>query len=359
MDFFKGEGKKAGSEVSIRTEALPEDAFKRMKDPAGYRAAADTVRAVNVALALKIPLLVGGEPGSGKTLLGGAVAYELGKVGPLTFVVKSTSVARDLFYTFDAVRYFQAQPRKSADGSTTPPKPKDYIEYQALGLAILLALPLDKRRPFLPDGVFNFNPQEEAELTPETQAMRAMLRAGEQKQCVVVVDEVDKAPRDLPNDILDELDGMRFRVPELGGIETPSVPFDYRPIVFITTNSERQLPDAFLRRCAFLFIDYPRGSELEAIVASRLTGVMEGGSPLMRDTVAFYEKVRADARLNKPPGTAELLQFLQAARVNGADPKKTIAQQREVVINGIQLLAKMNQDLEPLKTELRNWGGRG
>lgn len=351
MDFFKGEGRKPEGEVTVSTEALPEDAFKVMKDPSGYRAAADTVRAVNVSLALKIPLLVGGEPGSGKTLLGGAVAYELGKARPFSFVVKSTTTARDLFYTFDAVRYFQAKPRNGKD-----PEPKDYIEYQALGLAILLALPLEKRRPFLASDVFDAT--RDQDLAADTVEIRRMLRDSAQRQCVVVIDEIDKAPRDLPNDVLDELDGMRFRVPELGGLETPSVPYNHRPIVFITTNSERQLPDAFLRRCAFLYIDYPRGSELEAIVASRMKGVFEAGAPLLRDIVAFYEHVRQEGRLHKAPGTAELLQFLQAARINGADPRKTIAEQREAVMRGMPLLAKMNPDLAPLQTALSNWSGR-
>ncbi|UPT64927.1 MAG: AAA family ATPase [Hyphomonadaceae bacterium JAD_PAG50586_4] len=209
VDFFKGDGREAAQEIAIRTEALPDDAFRVLKDPAGYRAAADTVRAVNVALALKIPLLVGGEPGAGKTLLGGAVARELGKVGPLTYVVKSTTQARDLFYTFDAVRYFQSKPREGRE-----PAPRDYIEYQAMGVAILLALPLEKRRPFLAADIFDEG--RDSELTPETARMRSLLRSQSQRQCVVVIDEIDKAPRDLPNDILDELDGMRFRVPELG-----------------------------------------------------------------------------------------------------------------------------------------------
>jgi MoxR-like ATPase len=349
MDFFKGGGSAPASEVSIATQALPEQALKVMKDPSGYRAAADTVRAVNVALALKMPLLVGGEPGSGKTLLGGAVAHELGK-RPFSFVVKSTTVARDLFYTFDAVRYFQAKPRNGKE-----PEPKDYIDYQALGLAILLALPLDKRRPFLSADVFDA--ARDQDLASDTQEIRRMLRDSAQRQCIAIIDEIDKAPRDLPNDILDELDGMRFRVPELGGLETPGVAYDYRPIVFITTNSERQLPDAFLRRCAFLYIDYPHGSELEAIVTSRMTGVFQEGAPLLRDIVAFYERVRKEGRLNKAPGTAELLQFLQAARINGADPGKTIAQQREIVLRGMPLLAKMNSDLAPLQGALNTWSG--
>ncbi|UPT64928.1 MAG: hypothetical protein M0D54_10800 [Hyphomonadaceae bacterium JAD_PAG50586_4] len=119
------------------------------------------------------------------------------------------------------------------------------------------------------------------------------------------------------------------------------------------------MPDAFLRRCAFLYIDYPKGGELEAIVASRLRGVFEAGSPLLRDVVGFYEHVRAEGRLNKAPGTAELLQFLQAARVNGADPRRSIAQQREAILRGVQLLAKMNHDIGPLESALKSWTGNG
>ncbi len=347
--FYKGSGEKAAAEVSVETAALPADAIRVMRDPGGYRAGADVVRAVNVSLALKIPLLVGGEPGSGKTLLGDAVAHELGKAGPFKFITKSTSLSRDLFYTFDAVRYFQAKPMSGGGAD-----PREFIDYQALGLAILLGLPATERQRFLAPAVFD--PSKDQDLSQTTLALRLLLRAPAQIQSVVIIDEVDKAPRDFPNDILDELENMRFRVPELGGIETPTPPGEKRPLVFITTNSERQLPDAFLRRCAFLHIDYPKGADLEAIISARLKGVFEQGAPLLRDIVAFYESVRAKGQLSKQPGTAELLQFLQAAKVNGADPRLGIAPQADKIANGLQLLAKTRPDIAPLQDALANWG---
>jgi MoxR-like ATPase len=350
VNFYRGDGQ-ARSDVALASGALPADALKNMRAPQGYRPNGETVKAVNVALALNMPLLIGGEPGSGKTLLGDAVALELGKTGPFKFITKSTSQARDLFYTFDAVRYFQAKPRAGAAETD----PKDFIEVQALGLAILLALPLEARRPYLPADVFD--PARDATVSADTAARRALLRDPALRQSLVIVDEVDKAPRDFPNDILDELENMRFRVPELGGLETPTPASDKRPIVFLTTNSERQLPDAFLRRCAFLHIDYPRGADLEAIVAARLTGLFDAGAPLLKDAVAFYSAVRARSQLSKPPGTAELLQFLRAARVNGADPAKPIAAQADVIANGLMLLAKTKPDIAPLQDALTSWRG--
>lgn len=347
--YYAGSGVAPQAEVPVQTDSVLKDALQVMRSPGGYRAGENTVRAVNVALALKIPLLVGGEPGSGKTLLGEAVAHELGKGAPLKFVVKSTSQARDLFYTFDAVRYFQAKPMGGGAAD-----PRDFIDYQALGLAILLALPLAQRARFFSPAALD--PAGDAGLNEDVQKLRAALRGEAQRQSVVIIDEVDKAPRDFPNDVLDELESMRFRVAELGGLETPTPVPDKRPLVFITTNSERQLPDAFLRRCAFLHIDYPKGEELEAIVAARLAGVYESGAPLLRDIVRFYESVRAAGALSKPPGTAELLQFLQAARVNGADPARTIAEQPDRIANGLNLLAKTRPDIAPLLDALKTWG---
>src|SRR5262249_10966729 len=174
-----------------------------------------------VALMLQEPLLLTGEPGTGKTQLAFSVAWQLGLDSPLIFETKSTSVSRDLFYNFDNLRRFQAAqvPSESLD-------PKAYISFKALGLAILYTLPAAELSEIVSTGASHHEP----------------------RRSVVLIDEVDKAPRDFPNDILNELEHLYFRVPEMGNRIVRADPA-LRPIVVITSNSEKGLPDAFLRRC--------------------------------------------------------------------------------------------------------------
>ncbi|MER9456627.1 MoxR family ATPase [Mesorhizobium sp. M0478] len=215
----------------------------------------DLIAAVDVARGLGRPLLVSGEPGCGKTELGYAIARRLGIPRVHFFSTKSNSEARDLFYTYDAIGRFR---HAQGDGAQVAPDVADYIEFQALGRAILDAhdrKDIDRllvgRRPYQP-----------------------LEKPG---PTVVIIDEVDKASRDFPNDVLREIEDLAFRVPELSGriageAETPgSLPAEQRPIVVITSNEERQLPDAFLRRCVFHEIAFPTDEKiLRAIIASGL-----------------------------------------------------------------------------------------
>ncbi len=233
-----------------------------------YLADDDLVEAVNVALAVGQPLLVTGEPGCGKTRLAWSVARELGLGKPLTFYTRSTSRAQDLLYTFDAVLRFydiQSDDSRAEDAG-------NYVDYGPLGQAIV---------------------------------------EGERR--VVLIDEIDKAPRDFPNDLLTEIDQMTFEVHELKDddrIQTSKV----RPIVVITSNSERQLPLPFLRRCVFHHILFPSREKLVEIVKQRLKPLGLDGA-LIAAAVDKFRQVREIKGLTKKPATGELLSWLVSLQV--------------------------------------------
>ena len=363
IDFYKGTGAAPEMPRRIETRILSDAAFQRQTSPENYRlvggagddaAGLRVVRAVNTALALRMPLLISGEPGSGKTQLGYALAHELGRPVPFKFNTKSTSLARDIFYTYDAVRHFQASQALGKAGEARSDV-RDYIDYAPLGLAILAALPMEERAKFLSARLLQPS-DADAGLTPERLAMISLLRSPEPQQCVVVIDEIDKAPRDFPNDLLHEMENMSFRVMELGGLETPAIAPIHRPIVLITTNSERQLPDAFLRRCAYVHLDYPRGEALKNILTARLGELYaNSGSKFLDDIQNFYEHIRQRNILNKAPGTAELLQFLQVMAELGIDRNQGIAPQLDTVKSGISLLGKMKDDQDRIATSLEEW----
>ena len=242
------------------------------------------VDACNVALLLGQPLLLTGQPGNGKTLFAYSLAWELGLDQPLKFETKSNSIARDLFYTYDAFRRFQDVQIKKSNNSI------DYLTYQALGKAILLTREKTEVAKFLP---------KDFEYTRK-------------KRTVVLIDEVDKAPRDFPNDILNELDLLYFRIPELGNvkIEADRNP-ELQPIVIITSNSEKDLPEAFLRRCVYYDVPFPDASSLRRIINNRLGLFASGTNQFLDDALDLFEKLRSpQLNLNKKPATAELLGWL-------------------------------------------------
>ena len=373
MDFYKGDGTKPSQERMVETPLLSDAALEmqtsadqyrlvsalgdKQKDEAAFEKenteGLRVVRAVNTALALRMPLLVSGEPGSGKTQLGYSIAHELGKEKPFKFNTKSTSVASDLFYTYDAVRHFQAR-ENTGEGSKGAADASDFIEYNALGLAILLALEPHDRMKFLPD---DFAARDHQNLTEERQRIYDLLKSAAQHQTVVVIDEIDKAPLDFPNDLLHEIENLSFRVPELGGLETPKIKPSLKPIIVITTNSNRQLPDAFLRRCAYATIIAPTGDALQSILDARLEDLFAAGAPFLQDVRKFYEHVRREKHMHKSPGTSELLQFLQAARAHDVDETKKIADQLDKVKKGLSLLGKREDDLNYITEELGKWTG--
>lgn len=295
----------------------------------GYRPEPGLVDAVNVALMLGQPLLVTGEPGTGKTQLAHSIAWELNLGSPLVFETKSTSVARDLLYTYDTLSRFHAA--QTQQGSQ---RNLDYITYNALGLAILRTR---KRRAV-------------ERLIPNN------LQFGN-KRCrsVVLIDEIDKAPRDFPNDLLNEIEHLYFRVPELENVEIRAAR-SLRPVVVITSNSEKHLPDAFLRRCTYYNISFPTPDRLMEIVLGRLRSVADKESSWLSDAIGFFLKLREDASdLEKKPATAELLEWLRYLHERGAGKGKPFRQDRELLEASLGTLRKSKNDQSKAKDLLQHW----
>lgn len=244
--FYDGRPREKCDVAPARLESV---ASVRKRDGTHYVADEGLVDAVNVALMLGQPLLLTGEPGTGKTEVAFSIGCELG-YETYKYETKSNSTAKELFYTYDALGRFHAaqlaDQRKDEDPPEGRVEGRDYISYNALGLAILYSNEFGTLESLLPWGFARW-------------------------QCparsVVLIDEIDKAPRDFPNDLLNELEQLYFNIPELGlTYKKIAANQELRPIVVITSNSEQGLPDAFLRRCIYYDIPFPDEDRLERIV---------------------------------------------------------------------------------------------
>jgi MoxR-like ATPase len=225
--------------------------------------------AVDCALALQRPLLVKGEPGTGKTLLAEAISAALG-YPLLTWHVKSTSKAQDGLYVYDAVQRLH-------DSRFNDHDVRDIKKYIKLG--------------------------------PLGEAFKA------QERRVLLIDEIDKADLEFPNDLLHELDRMRFRI-----IETDDeVVAAQRPVVVITSNNEKDLPDAFLRRCVFHFIEFPDQELMRRIVAVHHPGLTER---MVDQALQIFYELRNLTRLRKRPSTSELIDWIAALKASGVNSLK-------------------------------------
>jgi MoxR-like ATPase len=273
------------------------------------------------------PLLLTGEPGTGKTQLAYSVAHELNLPPPLVFNTKTTSTARDLFYRYDALGHFHDSHIKTAAASKTKGlDPEQYVTYEALGLAILLSLEPRQADSFLPEALRGHGPT----------------------RSVVLIDEIDKAPRDLPNDVLNEMEYMSFQVRETGRAFLASA--GYRPIVILTSNSEKNLPDAFLRRCIFYHIPFPERSRLKEIVLRRLLLGNNFTSDMLDRALQHFEEIRK-LELRKKPATAELLAWLRILQKSGVTPAVGGPQPPELV-STYSALAKNQADRDAIVRQL-------
>jgi MoxR-like ATPase len=299
------------------------------------------VDAVNVALILRRPLLLTGEPGTGKTSFAAYVASKLKLGRELRFQTKSTSIARDLFYYYDSLGHFHATQIKKEG---IPVDAAEYIKFHALGEAIIRAM----------------DPAKVSEILPNVKEMLPDVELGTPRQSVVLIDEVDKAPRDFPNDILHEIQDNCFDIPEMGGkkFDAPDDP-DLQPILIITSNSEKNLPDAFLRRCVYYNIPFPTEERLQEIVEAHHAKFVARNNPQLAAAIELFYRFRDPvAPIRKRPSTAELLGWLQAIAETSKvsfrgdsvqDLDKTVLQKASPVI------IKTYEDLQPAEAIVNKW----
>ncbi|AKU11789.1 hypothetical protein AzCIB_1894 [Azoarcus sp. CIB] len=265
----------------------------RFEGSRDYVATPDLMLAVNAAIKLQRPLLIKGEPGTGKTMLAEEVAAALG-LPLLQWHIKSTTKAQQGLYEYDAVSRLR-------DSQLGDDRVKDIANYIVKGV-LWQAFESD---------------------TP----------------CVVLIDEVDKADIEFPNDLLRELDRMEFHVYET----RKTIQARHRPIVFITSNNEKELPDAFLRRCFFHYIRFPDRDTMQRIVDVHFPDLKKD---LLREALEVFFGLRDVPGLKKKPTTSELIDWLKLLVAEDIPPEALRAQDQRVVIPPLAgALLKNEQDL--------------
>lgn len=255
-----------------------------------YVASEQLMASVNVAVALQKPLLIKGEPGTGKTMLAEAVAKSLDKK-LIIWNIKSTTKAQDGLYMYDTIQ-------RLYDGQFGEEGVDDIARYIKLG------------------------------------------KLGEafesEEQVVLLIDEIDKADLEFPNDLLWELDQMEFYIHET----KRTVKAKKRPIVMITSNAEKELPDAFLRRCIFHYIDFPDEALMEEIVRTHYPDVEE---TLLKNAMDVFYQIRSLRDIRKKPSTSELIDWINALQIGGISADRI---KKELPFIGV--IVKKDEDMEGL-----------
>ncbi len=256
-----------------------------------YIAAPELIQAVNVAIELEKPLLIKGEPGTGKTMLADAIREATGKK-LFVWNIKSTTKAQDGLYVYDTIqRLYDSQ-----FGEEGVDDISHYIKLGMLG-----------------------------------EAFRS------DEQVILLIDEIDKADLEFPNDLLWELDQMEFYIHETG----ETVKAAHRPIVVITSNAEKELPDAFLRRCIFHYIAFPDREQMQDIVNAHFDQLEEH---LLKQAMDTFYWIRSLKDIRKKPSTSELIDWIRALLLGGMNPD---AIRQELPFLGV--LIKKDEDLEVIK----------
>ncbi len=262
--------------------------FQQFTGTATYLASPELRDAVNVAAALEKPLLIKGEPGTGKTRLAEAVAEDL-EMDLLTWNVKSSSKARDGLYVYDTVQRLN----DARFGDRDVGDIRRYIKLGPLGQAFAAA-----------------------------------------ERVVLLIDEVDKADMEFPNDLLHELDRMSFDIDET----QETITARHRPVLVVTSNNEKELPDAFLRRCVFHYIAFPDRDLMADIVRVHHPEVED---ELLRQVMIAFYWLREQTEMRKRPSTSELIDWIAALRRAGVS---SVTMEEKLPFLGV--LLKHEQDLD-------------
>ncbi|NJM70659.1 MAG: MoxR family ATPase [Scytonema sp. RU_4_4] len=302
-----------------------------------YISSEDLKEAVNLAIALERPLLLEGEPGCGKTRLAGAVAYEFTQKylqdqnnkeeqkwwDYYIWNIKSTTRARDGLYSYDVV----ARLRDAQLMGSGPQQLKEFLEDREIQD---LKNRLKEKKNYRDFGALGKALQEHPH------------------RPILLIDEIDKADGDFANDLLLELEELCFEVPETGeSFPTP----EHKPIIFITSNREKPLPEPFLRRCLYFFVDFPNKEQLRKIINQRFSERVRDKQELVEKAIERFDEIRKrleNVPGSRPPGTSEFIEFLTAL-LNKQDVKKALEDLEKLSdklpLLGTLLKTKQDQEL--------------